>query len=372
MRHVCRLLVLSVGFTALALLVSAVLPGNARGQWVIRSEDGASSIKFGLLAQGRAEWGMIEDVDPVSQQLYLRRARILLGGDIRPGLSFFMDTDSPNLGRAGADGGKAYGDMYVQDLAATYACCDALLLDGGLLLVPTSYNHLQSAASLLTLDYGPATFIESEPLEGRVGRDSGIQARGLLAGHKIEYRAGLFQGIRGPRTANPFRGTARVSIHPFGTASRALFYSGTGFGKTRVLQIGGAADFQKDYQSVHGDFYVEAPLSPAAAVTLQGDVSKYDGGDFLPGLVKQTVILVEGGVTLRGQFALWAQGSVRDYDPESRADQTSMQLGGTYAPSGHRANVKLALTRVSEDAPSGAPESPDRTTVTLQYQGFYF
>jgi hypothetical protein len=358
----------------LAALCAGVSAGPARAQWIVKSEDGKASIKLGLLAQGRSEWGKIENIDAVSQNLYVRRARIILGGEVHPRVSFFLDTDSPGLGGIPPqDSVKSYGGQYVQDLVVTAAVIDGIRLDGGLILVPTSYNHLQSAATHLALDYGPYTFVENDPMQEKVGRDAGLQARGVIAGKLVEYRLGVFQGVRGRENVNPLRATGRVSLHPFKTASNNFFYTGNGFGKTKVLCLGAAADVQKDYRSIHGDLYAEIPLAEGSCLTLQTDVSSYDGGDLLPDLPKQTTYLAEiGFALLKNRLSFWAQAAMRDYDSETRSDETNLQFGVGGYLDGHRSAVKLAVDRRSYDAPKDGTAGPSRTVVALQYQIFYF
>jgi hypothetical protein len=247
------------------------------------------------------------------------------------------------------------------------------MLDGGLILVPTSYNHLQSAASLVAIDYGPFTFVENGPMQERTGRDTGIQARGVLGEKLVEYRLAAFQGVRGSNDANPLRGTARVSVHPLKTAAKGLFYPGTGFGKAKALSLGAAVDMQKDYSSVHGDAYLEWPVAPGSTLNLQVDVSTYDGGDMLPTLPKQMTALVEaGGTLMENRLGGWVQFSMRDFDDERRGDVTNIHAGIGYYLDGHRSAVKFGVNMASTDTPKGGVDVKDVSTVTLQYQAFYF
>ena len=58
---------------------------------------------------------------------------------------------------------KDTGDVHLQDFAATYKFSPAFQLEGGLLLMEQSYNHNQSAATLLGIDYGSYTFVGVQP-----------------------------------------------------------------------------------------------------------------------------------------------------------------------------------------------------------------
>jgi hypothetical protein len=89
----------------------ACMAPAAHAQWEIKPTDG-SSIKVGFLLQGQAESVDVAGSDDTSNNLFFRRARILLGGKINDQWSFFFETDSPNLGKGtGTTGAKDAGDM---------------------------------------------------------------------------------------------------------------------------------------------------------------------------------------------------------------------------------------------------------------------
>jgi hypothetical protein len=366
-----RVIILSA--LGLALALSLSLAGSASAQWVVKSEDGKSSVKLGLLMQGRAEWVKTDKVDAVAQELYLRRARVLLGGKVNEQLAFFFETDNPGIGRLGGSG-KDFGSTYVQDFIATWTLKDAHVIDAGLLLTPGAYNHLQGAGSLLALDYGPYSFIEASPLGTKVGRDVGLQARGLALGKKLEYRAGLFQGLRGTSNTVPFRFAGRVSFYPWATGGTGYFYSGSNLGASRTLSVGVAADLQKDYKAYSGDLFFEQPLATGTAVTVQFDVVSYDGGDWVPGLPKQMTWMGEGGYSFSGnRLAVVVQAAGRNYDADTKADDSQVQGGLVWRLDGNRANLKLMGGAVSQKAPkSSVSEAPTRTMFSLQYQLNYF
>lgn len=371
------------------------LAAVAHGQWVIKSDDGNAQIKLGLLLQGRAESVIMPETGSrdayATGNLYIRRARILMGGKISSRGSFFLETDAPGLGTRADSASKNFDPYFMQDFITTWNITPDHMIDGGLLLTPGTYQHLQSAVSLLATDYGPFSFLEAGPLQTKVGRDTGVQARGVLANKLIEYRVGAFQGIRGRDIHNPFRYAARVAIYPFQTASTGYFYSGTGFGKARALSIGAALDGQRDYQAIHGDVFFELPLASTDCVTLQADVSRYDGGDFLPGLGEQTIWMVEAGyTTLQKRFGAYLQISNRSYSDETEPrDSKPNAPGPSYVSmiseggliwwlDGHRQNLKLAWTRtgftankaLEGNAQDSDPDPQDR--ITLQYQLSYF
>jgi hypothetical protein len=71
----------------------------ARAQLQLGNED--ANIKFGFQGQFWADWN--QDVTSGSQgyqqNLYMRRGRFMAGGNIGKNISFFFETDDPNLGK---------------------------------------------------------------------------------------------------------------------------------------------------------------------------------------------------------------------------------------------------------------------------------
>src|SRR5262249_37874939 len=143
---------------------------SASAQLTWSSKDEQEKFKLGILAQLEAESIDVPGTDDEANNLFLRRLRLIGAFDFGDELSSSADTDSLNLGKGANDGTKDAGDVFLQDAVATWKFSHEFQLDGGLLLTDQSYNHIQSATSLLTLDYGPFTFVESGPTGSRTGR----------------------------------------------------------------------------------------------------------------------------------------------------------------------------------------------------------
>ncbi|MBE3088279.1 MAG: hypothetical protein IMZ71_04100, partial [Chloroflexi bacterium] len=183
--------------------------------WKISSADGVSFLTLGFLAQPQLETVTTPDGRSTSKNMFLRRIRLIAGGRATAKLSFFIETDSPNLGKDTAGGRKVEEYVFLQDVILTYAFSEKVQVDAGMLLFPLSHNTGQSAATLLATDYGPYSFVASEPTGSRIGRDYGIQARGYVLGKHLEYRVGAFQGYADPAATAPFRYAGRVVWYPF-------------------------------------------------------------------------------------------------------------------------------------------------------------
>ncbi len=360
-------------FVVVAGLVLSLHSSPASAQWQVASADGSSTLKLGVLLQPQAELIETADGGDHSQNLFLRRARILLGGTYSERWSFFLDTDSPNLGKAKPDGSKT-SDLFVQDAFVTYSAGDALKVDAGMMLMPLSHNHETSAGMLLPVDYGPFTFVESDPTTSKVGRDYGIQARGYILGKHLEYRAGVFQGYRGSDLAGgsgagtePFRLTARAVWYPF-EAETGYFYTGASHGAKKILALGATYDVQSSYSTVAADLFVDQPLA-SGAVTFQVDWARLDGQDFLTSLPVQDTWLVEASYYYKKlRLGPFVQLASRDFavDDASHADEERMQAGLAWWIRGHTINLKGAWTRITADG------SPDRDQAQLQLQVFWY
>ncbi len=354
------------------LALSLLLPaGLATAQAVIKVNDDVS-FKLGFLLQGQGDWTENAANDTTSQNLYVRRVRLLVGGQVAKNVTFFFETDSPNLGKV-VNGAKVTSGMVVQDAFVSWKLSDAFTLDGGLILTGIAHNSLQSAASLVPVDYGPHSFLFTGPaaLNNVVGRDTGFQARGYLADKKLEYRVGIWQGSRDAASRNAFRETARVQYN-FLEADTGFFYTGTSLGKKKIFAIGGGYDVQKDYTSYAADAYYDHPLGPGA-LSAQLDYIHYDGGDFLknangtPSLPKQDVIYAEAGYYLpKAKVMPFFTYGNKDLSSTDAGDESRWSVGLGYMAVGHNCNIKAAYGQVDPKVGKSASQ------FTVQLQGYYF
>jgi hypothetical protein len=347
-------------------VLAGLLGRPAAAQLQVTSADGKMSLKLGLLSQIQGE--SIDDATAThaANNLFFRRLRILGGFKLSDQLSFFIESDVPNLGKGNADGTKNNADLFIQDATATYAFSKAFQIDAGLMLPPSTYNHTQSAASLLAVDFGPYSFNESVPLTARTGRDYGVEARGYLGDDHLEYRAGVFQGARGAGNVNPFRIAGRLTYWAWG-AQTGFFYRGTSLGKTKTLGIGASYDVEKDYKAFSGDLFWEQPVGAGDGITLQVDYQTLDGDIFLASLPKQTNILAELGYYIHGpHLQPYIQYAKNDFDSAGRADEKRTQAGLAFFFGGHNQNIKLAYTDIDRQ------RAAKRKQYLVQYQVFQY
>jgi len=353
---------LVTGLCALIVLVASA--SDTSGQILIEAGDDVN-FKLGLLGQFQAE--SIDDpgADAQTTNLFIRRLRLMFGGQVTKNVTFFVETDTPNLGKTLAGGKDLPGAMIIQDAYAEFKVADAFALDAGLMFIPFSRNFLQSAASLLPIDYGAYTYTLSGPTQSSTGRDTGFQAKGYVLSNHLEYRIGAFQGARDPASHRAFRYAGRVQYNLL-DPEVGFFYTGSYLGKKKIVSIGGAFDIQSDYRGYDVDVFVDHPLGPGA-LTGQFDYNTFDGGTMLPALPEQHNVLFELGYLIAAaKLTPFVQIAHRNVIDTGAADETRTSVGLSYWWAGHNANIKAAYGRI---APTGAV---DQNTFTIQLQAFYF
>jgi len=233
------------------------------------------------------------------------------------------------------------------------------------MFVPFSRNYLQSAASLLPIDYGAYTYTQSGPTQSSTGRDTGFQAKGYVLSNHLEYRIGAFQGLRDTTSHRAFRYAGRVQYNVL-DPEVGFFYTGSYLGKKKIVAVGGAFDVQSDYHGYDVDAFVDHPLGPGA-VTGQFDYNWFDGGTTLRTLPGQHDVLFELGYLIRAmKLTPFLQIAHRDVVDTEAGDEMRASVGVSYWWVGHNANIKAAYGRI---APTGGAR---QNTFTIQLQAFYF
>ena len=352
-----------------------------------------NTIKVGLLVQPQFQMLGSNTLDGNAYNLYIRRTRLLVAGTLFGQFEYFFDTDYPNLflatseaptATANATTTKATPGMNIQDAFITWKPMgDMIKIDAGYMLPPMAHNAVQGAGTLYSWDYFAFSFLSTaNTLLGStaspVGRDAGVQFRGLWLDGHIDLRLGLFQGLRATdqpaamgMTAtevgsnNFFRATGRLQINLL-DAEPGYFYAGTYLGKKKILSLGITGDTQKSYHYYGGDVFVDMPLGPGI-FTAQVDVVHMTGGTFIPGLAKQTALMSEIGYNFDGfhispifRFEqLWGGTN----GTTTSANQTRAGGGLAFWPYGHNTNLKAFYMH---DAVAGSPHAANQINVQWQ------
>ena len=348
-----------------------------------------NTIKVGLLLQPQFQTLGSTALNGTSYNLFLRRTRLLVSGTLFGDFEYFFDTDYPNLFLATNEGPTAAAmattvkntpGMNIQDAFATWkAYGDMIKVDAGYMLPPMAHNAVQGAGTLYSWDYFMFTFLSTNnALLGSaanptpVGRDLGVQLRGLLFDGHLEYRAGLFQGLRSPEqpeaaggmattvgSNNFFRAVGRIQVNLL-DAEPGFFYAGTYLGKKKILSFGISGDTQSSYHYFAGDGFADLPAGPGI-FTAQVNAAHWNGGTFIPGLPKETAVMGEIGYNFdpihispifRAEY-LWS----------TVANQSHLGGGLALWPYGHNANLKAFYTRNSE---TGAAHGDNQFNVQWQ------
>jgi hypothetical protein len=354
-----------VARTVLAIAMVLAWGGVARAQVIIKVND---DVNFKLGVLGQIQGDVLHDTtanDVTATNLFVRRLRLLFGGQVAKNVTFFIETDSPNLGRTLPSGKNITPSMIIQDAYGEFKVSNAFALDAGLMFIPFSRNSIQSANTLLAIDYGAYTFSQSALTQSSTGRDTGFQAKGYFLANHLEYRLGAFQGVRNARSNNALRYAGRVQYNVFDPET-AFFYTGTYLGTKKILAIGAAFDTQSHYHAYDADVFTEYPVGPGA-FTGQFDFTRFDGDVTLPLLRKQNDLFLEVGYLLKAiKVTPVLQFARRDIVDLIAGDEKRTSIGANYWWAGHNANIKAAYTHID---PRGLSTQHE---FTIQLQLFYF
>jgi hypothetical protein len=308
--------------------------------------------------------------------------RLMLSGSFGNKLEYFIETDNPNLGKAGVT-----GNTIIQDAVLTYKFTDKIKLDAGLILVPLSHNGTQSATNLHTWDYSAYAFSQSGPMGSSTGRDGGVQLRGIVGRTRgnLEFRVGAWQGRRAnqvnstPETIgtvasnNSFRFAGRAQWNFF-DAEGGLFLGGAYLGAKKVLAIGVGHDRQDGYSATAVDVFMDLPIGNNGIMgqvnrVMWDNKTKSDGSTWLPNFPKQTTDFAELGFRFGKMFSPMVRYEAKTYDQSADGrDETIIGAGLAYWHRGHQSNLKLFYTRVTPKNPDGAPTLNSYDRINFQWQ----
>ncbi len=367
-----------------------------------------STIKVGVLAQfhGQAlqeQTSAAYDANPKNvqhwqRQIMIRRLRVLVGGNVTPATSFFFESDATNIGKLSSNGTKTPAvSMYVQDAQIQHTFMPELSIIAGLQLVGINRAGLQSAASLMGLNYGAYQFVTSGPLDNSVGRDIGVNLRGFLADEQLEYRFGIFSG-KNVNMYSPLRITGRFN-YDFYDKEKGFYYAGTTLGTGNILAFGGGFDLQGSYSGISIDAFYDAPVGSAGSLTLLTGISRLDGGGsnadstVFTGLIpKQFITMFEIGYFLK-EYSLQPYFRYEDQNVNASvlkqvgATSTTLELqnrlrsgsrygvGLNYYVKAHTANIKILYEMVKRNRLSVSPGQSESVTtgeLTIQLQYFFY
>ncbi len=248
---------------------------------VTESKDASTTVKFLLQVQAQAEQNATYTGQGWAGDFFVRRARILLFGNVTPFVNYFVETDEPDYGKRGNN----THSFFIQDAYITlHLYKNEVKLDTGMLLLPFSHNGRQAASSLLPVDYDISSVFGRYPVNGSVvGRVFGAELSGFVIDGHLNYIFLLSNGVNAQASKitstavlNPSdtkRFTGRLQYNVFDTDDvLGFFYAGTYLGAKRILSVG--ASYDEEPNSISDD--------PANVnFTKVGNYSAYDVDVFL-------------------------------------------------------------------------------------------
>jgi hypothetical protein len=340
--------------------------------------ENGTSMRFGVLTQlqyeAMGDFAADDLQGGVSHNLYLRRTMLLIAGTVLHDFEYFIDTDFADMFKASGEQSLKNGPgISVKDFISTYKVLgEAFMVDGGLMLPPLSRNSLQGAPFLSGLDFFASSYVHAAVFgssSNSFGRDVGLQARGIVPGGRVEYRAGVFQGRR--RTpdvehvaaSNGFRLAARLQLNLL-DPEKVYFLRGTWLGEKRLLSFAGSYDYQYSGAGSYVAYSFDALLD-LGGVTAQAEYLYRDGGAGVD-LPVQRAWIAEAGY----RFPILNTSPIARFErragPGGYPDETLVGAGLSVFAFGHNGNVKLFYIRGLRD------DGPSYDQFKAQWQVFYF
>ena len=360
----------STVFGALVIAAALLASAPADAQVMLKVNDNVF-FRVGIQMQDWADLQQDATTKGYAENLFIRRARFLLTGQVAPNVTFFFQTDNPNVGKAPKTGTSLSSGFLLQDAWAEWKISDALAIDGGEFLVPLSRIALTSTSSFLTLDISPTATVFSGPTQSNGLRDTGFEVKGYVVNGRLEYRAALFQGIRDTGATgtlagrNAFRHSAFLQ-YDFFEKERGYVYRGTNLGKTKVLAISGGYDGQKKYKSYSGNVYASLPMGAGNEFAGQIQRSHYDGGTYIA-LARQNDDVIELGYYLAA-LKLQPFFKVEDQklNPSASPSKDQNRVGGGVTYYVYGQNLKFTGQVLHVKPKNNALNATNEFTIQLQ------
>jgi hypothetical protein len=371
-----------VTLVSLALLV-AILPGIASAQAVIKVNDNIN-FKIGLLLQAQADWQEVANATNnasggYQQNMMIRRARIILGGQVAKDVFFYVDTENANLGKStqtltsGTTGVKAPTTGFnLLDAVGEWRVSKEFNVQFGEILVPINRWILTSSASTLMLDQSSYNIVPSTALQNNTGRDTGFMLRGWFFCDRLEYRSAVLSGFRQPGVKNAPRFTERLQWNFFDTEVYSLpSYAGANWGNKKILALGGAYDTQGDYRLASADLFLDFPVDVGSfESTIAYQYIK--GGTFIAALPEENTFSIETGVYVKkariAPIVRYEQKTFNQTINEGK-NESRYVAGLNFYPiprAENNFNIKFWYQRVTPKVGFSTNE------FTIQMQAFYF
>jgi hypothetical protein len=352
-------------------LMLALVPAPASAQLQIKNED--VTIKFGIQGQFWADW--TQDATAASagsqgyqQNFYLRRARLMMGGNIGDNITFFFQTDDPKLGITPKNLASGF---VLQDAWMGYQVNKYLQISGGEMLIPFSRQGLQSTLSFYSVDISAVSTVNNTALQQSALRDMGFQGRGYFFNDKLQYRGGLFEGERDSNGRNSLRETLYMQ-YDFFDAEKEYAYAGTALGKRKILAIDAGADKQSSYRAYSANIANDTPVFGGDEVGFNLQYLHFDGREKFTAVPDQNNFLAEAAYLVhKTKLQPFARWETQRFVAAVNNTKDINRVGGGVNYYIRGQNLKWTFQCLRALPQNGSTIRPSNE-FTVQMQAFYF
>lgn len=242
----------------MAALTVGLSVAAAGPKWEIGEE---SWMQLSFLGQLQATYS--DEAEPETD-IFLRRARIILSGQITDGAQFFVETDNVNAGRHGhPDATTRIQDAFVDIRLAG----STHWIKAGLILLPFSFESRSGATALLGMDYNAEAIKLANTF---IWRDYGVELHGNF-GKRFSYAGGVFDGYDSndgiKNTDADLRLLGHLAFNLVGEAETGWFFTQERMGKKgSYLSLGVGGDIQSKATRKPGEPAIEPDGEPGPDV----------------------------------------------------------------------------------------------------------
>ena len=354
-------------FFGIGGLLALAFAAPAPAQIVVSHDD--VTFKLGVQGQLWADWTQDSSgARGYQQNMYLRRARIIIGGDVGKNISFFFETDDPKLGITPKSLASGF---VIQDALMEWKPSDHFQVGGGLFIVPFSRNGLQSTLSYLTLDLSPISTVNNSATQSSALRDLGFQFKGFFHNDRLQYRIGAFNGERDANARNSLR-TAGYVQYDFFSPEKVYVFTGTALGKQKILAVDAGFDKQSSYRGYSANAAAALPVNRGDEVAGQFQFIHYDGRTKFTAIPDQNDYLLEGGYYVhKAKIQPFTKYEAQAFVTAANAskDINRFGLGANYYIRGQNLKWTCQYLRAS---PRNSTTLKPSNEFTVQLQLFYY
>lgn len=301
----------------------ATATASAKDGFALKSNDGNFTLKLRGYVQLDSRWYAGDAADRSVDTFVLRRARPIFEGTLYKRFAFRV---MPDFGSSAT---------LLQDAYVEWTFTPAAVLRAGKFKAPFGLERLQSAADI--------SFVERALPTGLMpNRDAGIQLAGQIAGGKLEYAAGVFDGVpdggSGDSDSNDDKDiVARLMASPWKGTPAELSGLSFGIAASRGNQQGtvaspGLASYRTAGQQTpaSGSFFSYRSDGTAAGTVIA------DGERFR---ISPQATLYVGPFGLLGEYVK-SRHAVRRGAATADLTHTAWQLAGTWVLTGEDASYR--------------------------------